>query len=105
MLTDRGPMVLEFNCRFGDPEAQVVLPLLQSDIVELVLACANGGLAEHEPIWSSESAVTVVMASAGYPDSYATGKPITGLPEGLTASGSALVFHAGDQGRGHRHPF
>lgn len=100
MLTDRGPMVLEFNCRFGDPEAQVVLPLLQSDIVELVLACANGGLAEHEPIWSSESAVTVVMASAGYPDSYETGKPITGLPEGLTASGGALVFHAGTRVEG-----
>ena len=95
MLTDRGPMVLEFNCRFGDPEAQAILPLLQSDLVELMLACASGSLAEHEPVWSSESAVTVVMASDGYPDSYETGKPITGLPDGLTASGGALVFHAG----------
>lgn len=95
MLTDRGPMVLEFNCRFGDPEAQAILPLLQSDLVELMLACANGSLVGHEPVWSSESAVTVVMASDGYPDSYETGKPITGLPDGLTASGGALVFHAG----------
>ena len=95
MLTDRGPMVLEFNCRFGDPEAQAILPLLQSDLVELMLACANGSLAEHEPVWSSESAMTIVMASDGYPDSYKTGKPITGLPDGLAARGGALVFHAG----------
>ncbi len=95
MLTERGPMVLEFNCRFGDPEAQVILPLLQSDIVELMLACTDGSLAEHEPAWSAESAVTVVMASGGYPDGYETGKVISGLPEGLNADGSALVFHAG----------
>lgn len=95
MLTERGPMVLEFNCRFGDPEAQAILPLLESDLVELLLACANGSLAGHEPVWSSESAVTVVMASDGYPDSYETGKPITGLPDGLAAGGGTLVFHAG----------
>jgi len=94
MLTDSGPMVLEFNCRFGDPEAQVILPLLESDLVELLLACANGSLAGQEPVWSSESAVTVVMASEGYPDSYETGKPITGLPEGLEPGGT-LVFHVG----------
>lgn len=95
MLTERGPMVLEFNCRFGDPEAQAILPLLQSDLVELLLACANGSLAGHEPVWSSESAVTVVMASDGYPDSYETGKPIAGLPDGLAAGRGTLVFHAG----------
>ena len=97
MLTQKGPMVLEFNCRFGDPEAQVILPLLQSDLVELMLACTDGSLAEHDPEWSAESAVTVVMASGGYPDSYETGKVISGLPEGLNAHGSALVFHAGTQ--------
>ena len=95
MLTEKGPMVLEFNCRFGDPEAQVILPLLQSDLVELMLACTDGSLAEHEPEWSAESAVTVVLASGGYPDGYETGKVISGLPEGLIADGSALVFHAG----------
>ena len=95
MLTDRGPMVLEFNCRFGDPEAQVILPLLQSDLVELILACATGSLAKHEPEWSAESAVTVVMASGGYPDDYETGKPIANLPESLASGGGALVFHAG----------
>ena len=95
MLTEEGPMVLEFNCRFGDPEAQVILPLLQSDLVDLMLACANGCLAAHEPKWSEESAVTVVMASGGYPDSYETGKPISGLPHALEPDGSTLVFHAG----------
>ncbi len=95
MLTQKGPMVLEFNCRFGDPEAQVILPLLKSDLVELMLACTDGSLAEHDPEWSAESAVTVVMASGGYPDSYETGRVISGLPERLDADASALVFHAG----------
>ena len=95
MLTEQGPMVLEFNCRFGDPEAQVILPLLQSDLVDLILACTNGSLVAHEPEWSAESAVTVVMASGGYPDSYETGKLISGLPQDLSIDGSALVFHAG----------
>lgn len=95
MLTERGPMVLEFNCRFGDPEAQVILPLLQSDLVELMLACTDGTLARHNPDWSAESAVTVVMASGGYPDDYETGKPIRGLPESSVFDGCQLVFHAG----------
>ena len=95
MLTEQGPRVLEFNCRFGDPEAQVILPLLESDVVELMLACVHGSLAQHEPDWSPESAVTVVMASGGYPDAYETGKPITGLQEGSISDGCALVFHAG----------
>ena len=95
MLTDLGPRVLEFNCRFGDPEAQVILPLLQSDLVEVMLACVHGSLAQHEPDWSSESVVTVVMASGGYPDAYETGKPITGLTEGSISDAGALVFHAG----------
>lgn len=95
ILTERGPMVLEFNCRFGDPEAQVILPLLQSDLVELMIACTDGRLADHEPEWSTESAVTVVMASGGYPDEYETGKPITGLPEASDFDGGEYVFHAG----------
>lgn len=95
MLTERGPMVLEFNCRFGDPEAQVILPLLQSDLVELMLACTDGTLAACNPDWSEESAVTVVMASGGYPDDYETGKPIHGLPGSSDSDGCQLVFHAG----------
>ena len=95
MLTAAGPMVLEFNCRFGDPEAQVILPLLDSDLAETMAACAHGCLAEHQPVWSDQSAVTVVMASGGYPDAYDTGKPVTGLPTGTPAAGSALMFHAG----------
>ncbi len=95
MLTERGPMVLEFNCRFGDPEAQVILPLLQSDLVELMLACTDGTLAGCNPDWSAESAVTVVMASGGYPDDYETGKPIHGLPESSNFDSCQLVFHAG----------
>ncbi|MCZ0937641.1 MAG: phosphoribosylamine--glycine ligase [Caldilineaceae bacterium] len=95
MLTEQGPMVLEFNCRFGDPEAQVILPLLQSDLVELMLACTDGTLAGCNPDWSAESAVTVVMASGGYPDDYETGKPIHGLPESSNFDGCQLVFHAG----------
>ena len=95
MLTEQGPMVLEFNCRFGDPEAQVILPLLQSDLVELMLACTNASLAAHEPQWSAQSAVTVVMASGGYPESYETGKLISGLPQSLPLDNGALVFHAG----------
>lgn len=104
MLTERGPMVLEFNCRFGDPEAQVILPLLQSDLVDLMLACANGNLAGQEPQWSNESAVTVVMASGGYPDTYETGKPISGLTAGLPLDDGPLVFHAGTKTdeSGHR---
>lgn len=95
MLTEQGPMVLEFNCRFGDPEAQAILPLLQSDLVELMLACTHGNLAEHEPDWSPDSAVTIVMASGGYPEAYEVGKPITGLSEKSIYEGRALVFHAG----------
>ncbi len=113
MLTESGPKVLEFNCRFGDPEAQAILPLLQSDLLDLMEACAHGSLAELEPIWSVESAVTVVMAAGGYPNAYDKGKPITGLPDGATPylpgavadapfdstenlrESRSLVFHAG----------
>lgn len=93
MLTPQGPKVLEFNCRFGDPETQVLLPLLESDLLEICLACVQGRLDTVEPRWLSQAAVTVVMASKGYPDDYATGMPITGL-DAATEKG-CLVYHAG----------
>jgi phosphoribosylamine--glycine ligase len=92
MVTADGPKLLEFNCRFGDPETQVLLPRLESDLVELLEATIDGQLANVDAKWKSDSAVCVVLASGGYPGSYATGLPISGLdrvPEGIT------VFHAG----------
>jgi phosphoribosylamine--glycine ligase len=92
MVTAEGPMVLEFNCRFGDPETQVLLTRLESDLVELLEATIDGRLAGTQATWKPEPAVCVVMASGGYPGNYATGNAITGLeqtPEGVT------VFHAG----------
>lgn len=92
MITADGPKVLEFNCRFGDPETQVLLTRLDSDLVELLEATIDGRLAEVKASWKPESAVCVVMASQGYPGSYPSGKVITGLeksPDGVT------VFHAG----------
>lgn len=93
MLTDAGPKVLEFNCRFGDPETQVILPLMASDLAEVMLACVEGRLAQTALTWKNEAAVAVVMASAGYPGSYETGKPIRGL-DAAEALGCSL-FHAG----------
>ena len=94
MLTPTGPRVLEFNCRFGDPETQVVLPRLDSDLVDLCLAGAEGRLAEVTPRWSPLKAVTVVMASGGYPGNYAKGKLITGIEEAEQLEGVS-VFQAG----------
>jgi len=94
MLTADGPKVLEFNARFGDPETQVYLARLQNDLVELLDASVNGTLGRLELAWKPESAVCVVMASGGYPGSYAKGQPITGL----AAAGHlphTKVFHAG----------
>uniref|UniRef100_A0A3B4ZLN9 ATP-grasp domain-containing protein n=1 Tax=Stegastes partitus TaxID=144197 RepID=A0A3B4ZLN9_9TELE len=94
MLTKQGPKVLEFNCRFGDPECQVLLPLLQSDLHEVILNTMSGKLACSAPVWHQDSsAVTVVMASAGYPGSYKKGVQITGLTQ-LQDMG-LQVFHAG----------
>ena len=95
VLTSDGPKVLEFNARFGDPETQVVLPRLQSDLGELLLACANGDLAQAPALqWDDRACVTVVLASGGYPGSYDTGKTIDGLDDAAKVDG-ALVFHAG----------
>ena len=85
--------VVEFNCRFGDPETQVVLPLLNSDLAEIMLACATGKLDQVEINWSDKAAVCVVVASGGYPESYEKGKEITGLE--AAAEVGAVVFHAG----------
>jgi phosphoribosylamine--glycine ligase len=93
MLTSSGPRVLEFNCRFGDPETQVVLPLLESDLLELLAAAAGGDLNGIEPHVSPGAAVTVVLASGGYPDAPEIGVPIAGLDEAEEAG--AVVYHAG----------
>lgn len=93
MITGEGPKVVEFNARFGDPETQVVLPLLDSDLLEIMMACAEGTLDRQEIRWSDGAAVCVVMASGGYPGSYPKGREITGLAE--AASAGSLVFHAG----------
>ena len=95
MITDTGPKVLEFNCRFGDPEAQVLLPRLKSDLVPLLMACIDGTLAQHTDVqWHDEAAACVVMASGGYPDPYETGEAITGLEDADAIEG-VTVFHAG----------
>jgi phosphoribosylamine---glycine ligase len=91
MMTRDGPKVLEFNCRFGDPETQVLLTRLDSDLLDLLEATIDQQLAAQTPKWKSEAAVCVVMASGGYPGKYATGKSI----EGLDRVTNATVFHAG----------
>ncbi len=91
MLTPEGPKVIEYNCRFGDPETQVVLPLLQSDLLKIMMACRNGTLAEAEVKFSSGAACCVVLASEGYPQKYDTGYEIS-LPE--TGEGEE-IFVAG----------
>ena len=95
MITDDGPKVVEFNCRFGDPEAQVLLPRLKTDLVPMLMACIDGTLAQHTDVqWYDEAAACVVMASGGYPDPYQTGKVITGLEDAAAIEG-VNVFHAG----------
>mmetsp|Transcript_57526 Transcript_57526/g.160159 ORF Transcript_57526/g.160159 Transcript_57526/m.160159 type:complete len:476 (+) Transcript_57526:80-1507(+) len=96
MLTSRGPMLLEYNCRFGDPETQVLLPLLSSDLFEVALGCAEGNLAARVPKldWKSSAAATVVCAAKGYPSSYPKGMPITGIPKAESIEG-VKAYHAG----------
>jgi phosphoribosylamine--glycine ligase len=94
MLTREGPRVVEFNARFGDPETQAVLPLLTSDLVPVLDACAGGGDLSRIPVvWSKDAAVCVVLAAGGYPGSYRKGDRIDGL-EAAEKEG-ALIFHAG----------
>ena len=92
MITNDGPKVLEFNARFGDPEAQVTLPLLKTDLVDIMLAVLDNKLDQIDVEWNEDACVGVVMASAGYPGSYKTGLPITGLDN---LDKDILVFHAG----------
>ncbi len=94
MITPDGPRVLEFNCRFGDPETQVILPRLKSDLLELFEATIDGTLEGRTIEWDERAAVTVVLASGGYPDKYETGKPIRGLEASAKAK-DVHVFHAG----------
>jgi phosphoribosylamine--glycine ligase len=101
MLTPYGPKVLEFNCRFGDPETQVVLPLLRSDLYDLLIAVVNGNLASAGKLqWRREAAACVVMASRGYPGKYATGIRISGLKD--YSDNGCFVFHAGTALKGDR---
>ncbi|MGN0975659.1 MAG: phosphoribosylamine--glycine ligase [Gemmiger sp.] len=95
MLTPDGPKVIEYNCRFGDPETQVVLPLLESDLLTIMLATTNGALNETEVRFRDGAAACVVLASGGYPVAYEKGKEITGLSNGQPESGDATVYHAG----------
>jgi phosphoribosylamine--glycine ligase len=94
MITADGPKVIEFNCRFGDPEVQVVLPRMQNDLVPVMLACCDGNLADVSLEWDAGACVTVVMASGGYPGAYEKGKAITGIPIAEEEAG-VIVFHAG----------
>lgn len=94
MLTPDGPKVIEYNARFGDPETQVVLPRLQSDLLEIMLAVAEGRLADADIRWDTRAAACVVAASGGYPGKYETGKPISGL-EAAAARPDVTVYHAG----------
>lgn len=94
MLTPAGPKVVEFNARFGDPETQVVLPRLESDLVDIMLAVAQGRPEDIELSWSDTWAVCVVLASEGYPGSYEKGKVILGIEEAEAIDG-VMVFHAG----------
>ena len=94
MITKNGPKVIEYNCRFGDPETQVVLPLLKTDLFEIMEAIYEGRLADMRVEFSDENAACVIMASGGYPKKYQTGYEISGLDEKGQAEG-VIVYHAG----------
>jgi phosphoribosylamine--glycine ligase len=95
MLTDEGPRVVEFNCRFGDPETQVVVPLLASSLLDPLLAIARGeSIAGMRLDWHPGAAATTVLASAGYPGDYAAGRPIA-IPGEVESTGDVIIFHAG----------
>jgi phosphoribosylamine---glycine ligase len=98
MMTARGPMVLEFNCRFGDPETQPILLRLESDLTEALEASIEGRVSDGDFRWSHEASVCVVMASGGYPGPFEAGKKITGIEEAERVGG-AKVFHAGTSKR------
>ncbi len=101
MLTEAGPRLLEFNCRFGDPETEAILPRLGSDLAELLMACVEGDLAAQRPEWIPQVCVTVVVASGGYPGAYRTGLEIGGLDAARSLPG-VFPFHAGTAARDGR---
>ncbi|HZB02367.1 MAG TPA: phosphoribosylglycinamide synthetase C domain-containing protein, partial [Actinomycetota bacterium] len=101
MLTADGPKVLEYNCRFGDPETEAVLPRLRGDLAAMLAACATGELEDVKVALSEEASVTVVLASGGYPGAYNTGSEIRGLDQ-AAAVRDAMVFHAGTEERDGR---
>jgi phosphoribosylamine--glycine ligase len=94
MITAQGPKIFEYNCRFGDPECQVLMMRLKSDLVPALIACADGGLKHFDLRWSNDSALTVVMAAKGYPDAYQKGTEIRGLDAAGKVEG-VQIFHAG----------
>jgi phosphoribosylamine--glycine ligase len=94
MMTERGPKVMEFNCRFGDPETQVILPLLKTDLAEIFLSIVDGELSLQDVEWNDLYAVCVVAASAGYPEKYEGDREIFGLSKARLTD-EVLVFHAG----------
>lgn len=94
MLTKKGPMLLEYNARFGDPETQVLLPRLRTDLLDVILAVVDGKLEAQTVQWTDDAAVCVVLASGGYPGPYETGKPITGIAD-AEAMPNVFVYHAG----------
>lgn len=98
IVTSDGPKVIEFNCRMGDPEAQVVLPLLKTDLVDIISAVCDGSVADLAIESDDRAATCVVMASGGYPEAYATGFPISGIDR-AEALGDVAVFHAGTASR------
>ena len=100
MLTKGGIKVLEFNARFGDPECETYMRLLETDLVEIMLACINGTLADTKIKWSDTYAITVILASGGYPGTYEKGFPIKGPVQGGSLDKSVVVFHAGTAMKG-----
>ena len=93
--------MLEFNCRFGDPETQVLVRRLRSDLLDLLEACVDGAIATQRPEWDERTAVCVILASGGYPGAYEKGKAIDGLDE-AQAMDDVVVFHAGTKRDGRR---
>ncbi len=94
MIDAKGPRLVEYNCRFGDPETQVLMMRLRSDLLPALIASAEGGLKHLDLRWSPDAAITVIMATKGYPESYPKGSEIKGLDEAAKVEG-VQIFHAG----------
>ena len=101
MIDAKGPRLVEFNCRFGDPECQVLMMRLKSDLLPALLASADGNLKHLDLRWSNDVALTVILATKGYPDSYSKGSEIRGLDAAAKVEG-VQIFHAGTKADGPR---